>query len=211
MIAFDPNHDHYELDPDAERMIRVAAGDRAAFDELVVRHFPSTVRIISALMGSAGQSDDLAQDVFLRIYQSRERYLPTARFATWLGTITRNAVSNAKRSLARRRVFAMQFSDNRIPTEAGSHTTAAPWVEYNLHHRLDEQQTATAVTREMEKLPIRQRKAIELVDFHGMTYSQAAEEMATSRKAIKSLLKRGRSSLESSLRFEYRRRFDVAV
>jgi RNA polymerase sigma-70 factor (ECF subfamily) len=210
-IAFDPNHDHCELDPDTERMIRVAAGDRAAFDELVVPHFPSTVRIISALMGSLGQSEDLAQDVFLRIYQSRERYVPTARFTTWLGTITRNAVLNAKRSLARRRIFATQFSDHRIPTEAGSHTTAAPWAELDLHLRMDEQETSAAVRRAMEELPVRQRKAIELVDFRGMTYLKAAAEMATSPKAIKSLIKRGRSSLQPSLRSEYRRRFDVTV
>ena len=89
MIAFDPSYDEEDFDPDTERMIRVSAGDRAAFDELVTRNFSSTVRIISSMMGSHRESEDLAQDVFLRVYRSRQRYLPTARFSTFLGTIIR--------------------------------------------------------------------------------------------------------------------------
>jgi DNA-directed RNA polymerase specialized sigma24 family protein len=76
---------------------------------------------------------------------------------------------------------------------------------------MDEQETSAAVRWAMEELPVRQRKAIELVDFCGMTYLKAAEEMATSPKASKSLIKRGRSSLQPSLRSEYRRRYDVTV
>jgi RNA polymerase sigma-70 factor (ECF subfamily) len=104
MIAFDPNIADAKLDPDTERMVRVAAGDRRAFDELVRRNYSSTVRIISAMMGSTSQSEDIAQEVFLRTYRSRVRYLPTARFATFLGTIIRNTVLNAKRSQSRRLV-----------------------------------------------------------------------------------------------------------
>ena len=113
MIAFDPHHDDFHLDADTQRMTRVASGDRAAFDELVRHNFDSTVRIVASMMGSRCDAEDIAQDVFLRVYRSRHRYLPTAKFSTFLGTIIRNTVLNAKRSLARARVRTTEFVDQR--------------------------------------------------------------------------------------------------
>lgn len=207
MIAFDPSYDDEDFDPDTERMIRVSAGDRAAFDQLVTRNFSSTVRIISSMMGSHCDSEDLAQDVFLRVYRSRQRYLPTARFSTFLGTVIRNTVFNAKRSLSRRRVFATGFVADRSEYEVSSGTTTAPLVEYDLTQELDNQQTVAVVTRAIGQLPRRQRMAIELVHFRGLTYLKAAREMETSSKAVKSLLGRGRATLGETLRDEYRRRW----
>ncbi len=200
MIALDPKFRDSELDPDTERMIRVAAGDRLAFDELVTRHFSSTVRIISSMMGSHTHSEDLAQDVFLRVYRSRQRYLPTARFTTWLGTITRNVVLNAKRTLSRRRVYPTQFCDD--PDQVGEQTAsmASPSVEYDNPGLISQRETTLLVRDAVDRLPQRQRRALELVHFGGLPYSQAAREMATTRKAVKSLLGRGRVSLKQALR-----------
>ncbi len=203
MIAFDPSYDESSLDPDTERMTRVAAGDLQAFDELVRRNFASTVRIISAMMGSPTQSEDLAQDVFLRIFRSRQRYVPTAKFSTFLGTVTRNVVLNAKRSLARNRVGTTQFVDDRSRCSADASATAVPIVQQDLAGELDGRRTAMKVRQAIGQLPPRQRRAIELVYFHGMTYAGAAEEMQTSWKAVKSLLGRGRGALGKSLRKEY--------
>ncbi len=188
MIAFDPSYDDSDLDPDTERMTRVAAGDEAAFDELVLGNFESTVRIISAMMGSSSHAEDLAQEVFMRIFRSRERYLPTAKFSTWLGTIIRNVVLNAKRSLSRNRVFAVDFSEDWSQTDGQSGGSAVPLVEFDPIGQLDQQQIVIAVSEAVEQLPRRQRTAIELVYFRGMTYSKAAREMHTSWKAVKSLL-----------------------
>jgi RNA polymerase sigma-70 factor (ECF subfamily) len=199
MIAFDSRYDDSTLDPDTERMVRVAAGDRAAFDELVRRNFASTVRIISAMMGSYCQSEDLAQDVFLRVYRSRQRYLPTAKFSTWLGTIVRNVVLNAKRTRGRSRVYSTKFVDDWSPAEHEFGTTIAPLVEYNLAEELDQQETVAVVTQAIGQLPQRQRMAIELVHFRGMSYDNAAVEMDTTRKAVKSLLGRGRITLGKNL------------
>lgn len=202
MIAFDPSYDDSTLDPDTERMVRVAAGDRAAFDDLVRRNFSSTVRIISAMMGSCCQSEDLAQDVFLRVYRSRQRYLPTAKFSTWLGTIVRNVVLNAKRTRGRSRVFSMTFADDWPPVNRPFQTTIAPVLEFNLAAELECKETVAIVTGAMGKLPRRQRRAIELVHFRGMTYEEAALEMDTTRKAVKSLLGRGRRALARILTAE---------
>lgn len=207
MIAFDPTCTDENLDPDTDLMVRVSEGERGAFDELVRRNYSSTVRIISSMMGSTSQSEDLAQDVFLRIYRSRDRYLPTAKFATFLGTIIRNTVLNAKRSLSRSRTRPAQFADERWQFDASSETLPAPAVEFDLPREIDVKQTVAHVNEAVGRLPQRQRKAIELVHFRGLSYLKAAEEMDTSSKAIKSLLGRGRATLGESLHDEYRRRF----
>jgi RNA polymerase sigma-70 factor (ECF subfamily) len=207
MIAFDPNIADAKLDPNTERMIRVAAGDRGAFDELVRRNYSSTVRIISAMMGSTSQSEDIAQEVFLRIYRSRVRYLPTARFATFLGTIIRNTVLNAKRSQSRSRARTSQFVDERWRHDGKGETMPAPAIEFDLPRELDVQQTVANVNHAIGQLPTRQRTAIELVHFRGLSYMSAAQEMDTSSKAVKSLLGRGRATLGNSLHDEYCRRF----
>jgi RNA polymerase sigma-70 factor (ECF subfamily) len=207
MIAFDPSYDDEDFDPDTERMIRVSAGDRAAFDELITRNFSSTVRIVSSMMGSHRESEDLAQDVFLRVYRSRQRYLPTARFSTFLGTIIRNTVLNAKRSLSRSRVLATGFAADRSRDEGSCGATAAPLVEYDLPQELDNQHTVAVVAQAIGQLPRRQRMAVELVHFRGLTYLKAAQEMETSSKAVKSLLGRGRATLGETLRDEYQRQW----
>lgn len=198
MIAFDPNLENSEWDADTELMVRVASGDRDAFDELVARHFPSTVRIISSMMGTPIYSEDLAQDVFLRIYRGRQRYVPTAKFTTWLGTITRNVVLNAKRSLSRRRVYAMQISDNHDSSDPTA-KVSSPSFEIDYAEGMLQQELSQTVREAVDQLPQRQRQAMELVHFRGLPYVQAAEEMATTRKAIKSLLGRGRVTLKQIL------------
>jgi len=200
MIAFDPSFLDSELDHDTECMIRASAGDREAFDELVSRHFPSTVRIISSMMGTTAYSEELAQDVFLRVYRSRERYLPTAKFTTWLGTITRNVVLNAKRSLSRQRIYTAQFSDDHDrPAEGRGMTVSSPSVEVDYVAKIGQREITSIVKNAVAKLPERPRQAMELVHFRGMPYADAAEEMATTRKAVKSLLGRGRLTLKQTL------------
>lgn len=203
MIAFDPTYDDSKLDADTERMTRVASGDREAFDELVRRHFDSTVRIIASMMGSRSLAEDLAQDVFLRVFRSRERYVPTAKFSTWLGTIIRNVVLNAKRGLSRSRVRFANFAEDA--GAEGESTMPSPSVDWDPTEALDRQAKARSVNLAIRDLPGRQQRAIDLVYFKGMSYVSAAKEMETSWKAVKSLLGRGRSALGVSLRDEYER------
>lgn len=199
MIAFDKKYRDFDCDPDTDRMIRASAGDRVAFNQLVQRNFASTVRIISAMVGSSANAEDLAQDVFLRVYRSRQRYLPTAKFSTFLGTIIRNAVLNEKRRLSRQRVTSMQFIDGVAMRDAEPGTCTAPSYEMDLSESLDRQHTRARIHEAIAALPRRQRRAIELVHFQGLTYVKAAEKMDTSRKAVKSLLGRGRQTLGETL------------
>ena len=199
MIAFDNHYRDFDSDPDTGRMIRVAAGDREAFNELVQRNFASTVRIIGSMLGNYSRAEDLAQDVFLRVYRSRQRYLPTAKFSTFLGTIIRNTVLNEKRRLSRQRDSTAQFVDGGANQDAESGMVPAPAYEVDFVEHLDREHIRSVVSAALADLPLRQRRAIELVHFHGMTYVKAAQEMETSRKAVKSLLGRGRQQLSEIL------------
>jgi RNA polymerase sigma-70 factor (ECF subfamily) len=200
MIAFNSQYRDYDADPDTARMIRVSQGDERAFDELVARNFASTVRVIASMLGGSSTAEDLAQDAFLRVYRSRHRYLPTAKFSTFLGTIIRNTVLNEKRRLSRQRVSFTQFADRgSIGANDASGIAEAPCYEVDFARRLDFEQAKIRLNRAIVNLPSRQRRAVELVYLQGLSYVKAAEEMATSRKAVKSLLGRGRQSLLESL------------
>src|SRR5207302_4168949 len=88
-------------DPDAARMMRVRRGDAAAFAELVQRYWQPVVGRFCRQLGDRQEAEDLAQEVFLRLYRARGRYRPQAKFSTWLYHVARNVARNAMR--ARRR------------------------------------------------------------------------------------------------------------
>ena len=90
-------------DPDVRLMLQVKGGDAAAFTELVLRYQNRLLTILEHLVGSREQAEDLAQDVFVRVFKARLRYEPEAKFSTWLFTIANNVASNALRSRSRRR------------------------------------------------------------------------------------------------------------
>jgi len=90
-------------DPDVRLMLAVRDDDAGAFEELMRRYQDRLVTVLDHLVGNRDQAEDLAQDVFLRIYRSRKSYVPGAKFSTWLFTIANNVASNARRSRSRRK------------------------------------------------------------------------------------------------------------
>jgi RNA polymerase sigma-70 factor (ECF subfamily) len=90
-------------DPDVRLMLRVRDDDAGAFEELVIRYQGRLLNVLENLVRDRDRAEELAQDVFLRVFRARKRYEPTARFSTWLFTIAHNVASNALRSHARRR------------------------------------------------------------------------------------------------------------
>src|SRR5258708_3880815 len=84
-------------------MLAVRDDDASAFEELMRRYQDRLVTVLDHLVGNRDQAEDLAQEVFLRIYRSRKGYLPGAKFSTWLFTIANNIASNARRSRSRRK------------------------------------------------------------------------------------------------------------
>ena len=100
----DTTAQNYELrDPDVRLMLQVRDDNAAAFEELVVRYQGRLITVLEQLVHKRDVAEDLAQEVFLRVFRARKTYQPGAKFSTWLFTIANNVASNALRSLARRR------------------------------------------------------------------------------------------------------------
>ena len=191
--------DYAELDPDVRLMLQVRDDNAAAFEELVSRYQVRLVSIFEKMVGRRSMAEDLAQEVFLRIYRARKRYEAGSRFSTWLYRIAHNVASNARRSLARRK-------EVNVVAASGAELSAQPLAHMAKEasglmptRQLDKVERAQIVHAAMESLNERQRMALLLSKFEGMSYEEIAESMELSISAIKSLLSRARVNLRDIL------------
>jgi RNA polymerase sigma-70 factor (ECF subfamily) len=182
-------------DPDIRLMLRVRdADDRAAFAELVHRFQHRLVAVMHHLVGTAEEAEDLAQEVFLRVFRTRERYTPTAKFSTWLFTIANNLALNALRDRKRRPQVPLDPADSGpLPAEKLADGRPPPYQP------LAQAELAAVVRRALDGLNERQRMAVVLNKFEDMGYAEIGEVMGLSDKAVKSLLCRAREKLREAL------------
>ena len=186
-------------DPDVRLMLEVRDGSAPAFEELVRRYQGRLVGVLEHLVDNRDQAEDLAQDVFLRVYRARKTYMPGAKFATWLFTIANNVASSARRSKSRRPEVNLQSHDTGpmgarpldVMVQASSGQMPA--------RQLDKAEMRDIVHIALSALNERQRMAVLLNKFEGMSYADIAETMQMSPKAIKSLLSRARVNLREVL------------
>ena len=186
-------------DPDVRLMLRVRdADDAAAFGELVQRYQQRLVGILHHLLGSPDEAEDLAQEVFLRVYRTRRRYHPTAKFSTWLFTIANNLALNALRSRQRKPTVPLPATESgplgARPAEQLVADRAGPPGQ-----RLQQQELAAVIRQALAGLNERQRMAVVLNKFEDMTYAEIAEVMRLTTQAVKSLLSRARCRLRDAL------------
>ena len=99
-------------DPDIRLMLRVRGDEDGAFEELVERYQARLVAVMHHLVGNAEEAEDLAQEVFLRVYRARAKYRPKSKFSTWLFTIANNLALNCLRSRQRRPVVPLNARDS---------------------------------------------------------------------------------------------------
>jgi RNA polymerase sigma-70 factor (ECF subfamily) len=183
-----------QRDPDVALMLRVRdADDAAAFAELVTRYQGRLVGVIHHLLGRAGEADDLAQEVFLRVYRTRKSYHPEAKFATWLFTIANNLALNALRSNRRRPLTLAARDSGPLGVQPAANRSPAPGT------RLQQEELAGIIRSALENLSERQRMAVVLNKFEEMNYAEIAEVMGLTTKAVKSLLSRARAALRAAL------------
>jgi RNA polymerase sigma-70 factor, ECF subfamily len=182
-------------------MLRVRDDDAGAFEELVRRYQDRLVRLFHHIGPSPELAEDLTQDVFLRIYRSRARYEPGAKFSTWLFTIAGNVARNAARSHGRRKevteVDARQSSnDSQASLIAGIALDASSLMPARV---VEGEERAELVRAAVQALGERQRMALMLSRFENMSYVEIAEAMGLTTKAVKSLLSRARVNLKELL------------
>jgi RNA polymerase sigma-70 factor (ECF subfamily) len=186
-------------DPDVRLMLRVRGGDAEAFEELVLRYQSRLVSLLAHLTGRRDQADDLAQDVFLRVYRARNSYVPGSKFSTWLFTIAHNVAANAQRTLARRREVHLAGAPG---SESGGNPLDAAAVAASglmPTRQLDQSELRDIVNVAVAALNERQREAVLLNKFEHLSYEEIAEVMNLSTSAVKSLLTRARTNLRDIL------------
>jgi RNA polymerase sigma-70 factor (ECF subfamily) len=185
-------------DPDVRIMLRVRDDDAAAFTELVELYQHRLVTVMHHLVGNKEEAEDLAQEVFLRVYRVRKKYRPRAKFSTWLFTIANNLALNALRTRQRKPVVPLDVRDSG---PLGPRP-AEQLVRDRGHHpgeRLQQQELAGVIQNALEGLNERQRAAVVLNKFEDMNYAEIAEVMGLTTKAVKSLLSRARENLRVAL------------
>jgi len=182
-------------DPDVRLMLEVRDDNAGAFEELMLRYQARVVTILEHLVSDRDQAEDLAQEVFLRVYRARKSYVPGAKFSTWLFTITNNVAANALRSRTRRREVSLWTSDS-------SGAVRNPWdrLVQASSGQLPARQLDKAEMRDIVRLALtslneRQRMAVLLSKFEEMSYADIGEAMEMTPQAVKSLLSRARVNL----------------
>jgi len=186
-------------DPDIRLMLRVRADDNAAFAELVELYHPRLVTVMHHLVASAEEAEDLAQEVFLRVYRGRKKYHPRAKFSTWLYTIANNLALNALRNRQRKPVVPLNLRDSGPLGPRPAEQLAkdrANMPSQNVQH----QELVRIVQEALEGLNERQRVAVILNKFEDMNYAEIAEIMGLTTKGVKSLLSRARDNLRVALK-----------
>ncbi|MCC6123946.1 MAG: sigma-70 family RNA polymerase sigma factor [Pirellulales bacterium] len=179
-------------------MLEVRDDNAAAFEELVLRYQDRLMTILRHLAGDAGQAEDLAQEIFLRVYRSRKTYEPSAKFATWFFTIANNVVSNSLRSRSRRHEHTVASRDSGpqdVLLAASSGQMPA--------RLLDKAEMREIVRMALESIPERQRLAVLLCKFEGLSYADIAAALEATPQAVKSLLARARINLREILQPYY--------
>jgi len=186
-------------DPDVQQMLALQRGDLEAFDLLFRKHLPGVVRFASRFVGSTARAEELAQDVFLQIYKTRDRYEPTAQFKTWLYRMVNNACLSELRSADRkRRGTVPAYDDERPNSVPGVPESALPPTRSSEETVLG-LETAERLRRGVDALPVQQRAALLLTRSEGLSYEDVAVALDTTVPAVKSLIHRATVSLGAFL------------
>ncbi len=188
----------YLSDPDVQLMLRVSDGDHLAFTQLVTLYQDRMVGFFFHLLHDRAAAEDLAQEVFLRVFRSRERYEPRARFSTWLFRIAHNLASNQKRGTGRRREISLSNNSDDQDFSPQSQNLAEKSALMPTR-QLDSIEIGELVRNALDELGERQKTAVLLHKFEGMSYEDIGQIMGLGTVAVKSLLSRARSKLRDSL------------
>ena len=175
-------------DDDDSLMHRTATGDERAFQQLVARWEQPVFAFLLHMLGSVEEAEDLAQDTFIKVYDQASRYRSEGRFRSWLLRIAGN---NARSVLRRRKVLRW------VSFDLASHDLAASGDDPG--RSLERRQTTSEVQAAVAELPERQRAAVVLKRFQGLSYKEIAEVLGTTVPGVESLLQRAATALRRRL------------
>ena len=183
-----------EEDTEDVRLMRlVARGDTVAFEKLIERHQSLVLGTVARMLGSNSDVEDIAQQVFIRVWKSASRYVPRAKFTTWLLKITRNLVFNELRRAKRRAHAPLQPEANVEEMQLKDESNPSPDAS------LLELELQEAIEKAIGELPETQRMALVLRRYEEFSYEQIADILNLSVPAVKSVLFRARTELRVRL------------
>jgi len=178
---------------DIRLMGLASVGDTAAFEQLVGRHERLVIGTVGRMLGTHSDAEDIAQQVFVRVWKNAKRYEPRAKFTTWLLKITRNLVFNELRRRSRHPQVPLQSESDEEERPLRDEHAVAPDAS------LLEQELQEAVDAAIAELPETQRMAVILRRYEELSYEEIAGALDQSVSAVKSLLFRARTELRESL------------
>ncbi len=182
---------------DAEVMLRVKAGDDSAFDYLVQKYRRPMISFMYRMTHNTAVAEDLAQEIFLRVYRSRANYEASAKFSTWLYRIATNLAVNHARDTRHERPENMVSIDE--PNEDTGLTVDVADGSLTAEETIVRRERMAAIRQRVQALPERQRMAVILHKYQQMDYRQIAQTLKLSESATKSLLFRAYETLRTQL------------
>lgn len=193
------NKDKYLSDPDNELMKRIGSGERAAFKPLVEKYQRMVMAAIYRYTGSSHDVEDLAQEIFFKVFKAAKRYTPQAKFSTWLYRIVANHCFNYRRS--QKRDAIVTSLDHSFSGKEDEPSLQLPGPkEKQPENQVQQQELETALRRAISELPDRQRMAIVLYRFEGLSYKEITKVLGCSLSSVESLLFRAMTNLKEKLK-----------
>ncbi len=177
-------------------MLDVKAGDEASFDFLLRKYRSPLVNFLTRMVRDQATAEDLAQEVFLRVYRARHKYNPSAKFTTWLFRIATNLALNSIRD---HRYRKLEFSLDAPVDEEESAPRELPAREMRIDEHMIERDRAQFIQRAIASLPEKQRVAVLLHKYEEMDYGEIAGILECSESALKSSLFRAYETLRVQL------------
>ena len=178
---------------DVALMRETAKGNEQAFRQLIERHQQAVVGTVARMLNDATEAEDIAQMVFVRIWQSAPKWTHDAKFTTYLFTITRNLVFNESRRRSRKKEVSLESREESNPAATTADDALTP------NEGLEKRELHRSIDRAIASLPEQQRMAVILRTFEGMDYEGIAASLETSVSSVKSLLFRARGTLRDML------------
>lgn len=183
---------------DVQLMLDVKAGDDASFELLLRRYRTPVVNFLYRMVRDSALAEDLAQEVFLRVYRARKQYAPSAKFTTWMFRIATNLALNARRD-GRYRQMEVSMDQGSEPGGDDRPALEVPDGTPSIEHELMARDRAALIRRAVEALPEKQRAAVLLHKYQEMDYDEIAKILECSESALKSLLFRAYETLRMEL------------
>jgi RNA polymerase sigma-70 factor, ECF subfamily len=185
---------------DVQLMLDVKAGDEQSFALLLQRYRSPLVNFLYRMVRNREQAEDLAQEVFIRVYRARGDYVPSAKFTTWLFRIATNLALNSLRDTRHQRMEISLDAPVTADAEDGDERMLDVADKHpDIEQHLVEEVRKAMIKHAIDKLPEKQRAAVLLHKYQELDYGEIAKILSCSESALKSLLFRAYESLRVEL------------